>query len=82
MEVPKRIFQDWKLNKEHGDVKAIREESVKAGTPISEITISNVLRTGKGSKNTISFINKFYKSIKPSLKKTKELTFIAELEAE
>jgi uncharacterized protein YerC len=74
MEVPKRLMRKWKLQKEYGDQKKISDES-----GISEVTISNVLRTGRGDKKTIVAINNFYKE-KPKQKKNKEKQLIAEID--
>jgi hypothetical protein len=55
MEITKTLLSEWKLLKEHGDIKAIRELS-----KISEPIIRQALKTGKGSDRTIGAINNYY----------------------
>lgn len=81
MIVPKRIFKNWKLKKEHGDVKAIHEFTTETGKSISEVTISNALRTGRASKETMLAINNYYKK-KPEIQKQKEEDLLKEIDAE
>ncbi len=79
--VPKRIFRNWKLQKEHGDVKAIHEATYNSGAPISEVTISNAMRTGKCSVETMKSINDYY-SAKRTRDKQKEADLLEELDGE
>jgi len=46
----------WKLKHQYGDNRKISEIS-----GISEVTICNAKRTGRGSVNTINAINDYYK---------------------
>lgn len=81
MNVPKRIFRNWKLQKEHGDAEAIHNETVKNGHPISAVTIRHALKTGKCSEDTMKAIHSFYAK-KPAMVKKKESDLIKELDGE
>lgn len=56
MEAPIEVQNQWKLEKEHGDIERIHEI-----TGISRITITSALRTGMMSDSTFEAIKNFYK---------------------
>jgi hypothetical protein len=58
MQVDKKIIRNWKILREHGDVRAIAEES-----GYSHVTISEALNDlkGKMSREVFDAINKFYR---------------------
>lgn len=55
----------WNAKNKYGDNRKISEES-----KISECAIGRCIRTGKGSNETISAVNKFYGIEKVTLVKT------------
>ena len=55
MEITKALHDEWMLLKEHGDVRNIATLS-----RISEPTIRNAIKTGRGSDRAIGAINNYY----------------------
>ena len=64
MKVNPKISRSWKILIEHGDIQKISESSVNEEypNPISRITISHALRTGRMSERTFEVIQKFCKA--------------------
>lgn len=61
MKVPGEIMNQWKLEREHGDVEAIQQQTKEDGKDgISRVTISNALQTGNMSEETYEAIKLFY----------------------
>jgi len=56
MLVDEKVKLKWKVKHQYGDNRKISELY-----GISEVTICNAKRTGRGSVNTINAINDFYK---------------------
>lgn len=52
----KKTVDKWNAKNRYGDNRKIQEQS-----DISEHAIGRCIRTGRGSKETIEAINKFYK---------------------
>lgn len=55
MNIPKDLFAEWNLMKDHGDIKGIVKQS-----NISKNTILEAFRTGKATEKTMAAINKYF----------------------
>jgi hypothetical protein len=55
MIVDKEVYNEWKILKDHGDIKRIADES-----GITNETIGNALKEGECSEDTYAAIAKYY----------------------
>ncbi len=60
MIVPKKILDTWKLQREHGDVEAMHQLSIKSNKRVSRITLGKALNTGRVNVQNFELIRDFY----------------------